>query len=65
MIAVRIHGLAWKIETSEVSDFFQEYNPVPDSVIIGKGEDGRNNGLGAIAFESQDDADKAVEALQK
>ena len=22
MIAVRIHGLAWRIETSEVSDFF-------------------------------------------
>lgn len=63
MVAVRIHGLAWKVETQEVADFFQEFKAVPDSVLIGQGEDGRANGLGAIVFETAEEADKAVAAL--
>ena len=63
MVAVRIHGLAWKVETQEVADFLQEFKAVPDSVIIGQGEDGRANGLGAIVFETAEEADKDVATL--
>ena len=63
MVAVRIHGLAWRVDPQEVADFFQEFKAVPDRVILGKGEDDRANGLGAIVFETAEEADKAVAAL--
>jgi RNA recognition motif-containing protein len=56
MVAVRIHGLAWKVESSEVEEFFANFKTVPDSVVLGVGEDGRNNGLGTIAFENAEEA---------
>lgn len=65
MVAVRIHGLAWRVETTEVADFFQNYKVIADSVLLGQGEDGRNNGLGAIVFETAEEAEKAVTEMQK
>jgi RNA recognition motif-containing protein len=65
MVAIRIHGLAWRVETQEVEEFFADFKFIPDSVILGQGEDGRNNGLGAIVFETAEEADKAVEKMQK
>lgn len=65
MVAVRIHGLAWRVETSEVEEFFAAYKIIPDSVILGKGDDDRNNGLGAICFETAEEAEKAVAEMQK
>jgi hypothetical protein len=35
MVAVRLHGLAWRVEVQEVADFFKEYKTVPDSVVLG------------------------------
>ena len=41
MVAVRIHGLAWKVETQEVVDFFKDYKTVQDSVVLGQKLDRR------------------------
>lgn len=65
MVAVRIHGLAWRAEPEEVAEFFADYKVIPDTVIMGKGEDGRNNGLGSILFETADEAAKAAEEKHK
>ena len=65
MVAVRIHGLAWRAEAEEVVEFFSDYKTIPDSVILGKGEDGRSNGLGSILFENAEEAAKAAEEKHK
>ena len=63
MVAVRIHGLAWRVEISEIEEFFADFKLVPDSVLLGQGEDGRNNGLGAVVMVNAEEATNAVEKL--
>ena len=65
MVAIRIFGLAWRVETHEVADFFKDYKMVADSAILGVGEDGRNNGLGAVLMETAEEAEKASKELDK
>ena len=52
MVAVRIFGLPWRVEVDEIAAKFGEYGFVPNSIILGKAEDGRNNGLGSLLFKT-------------
>lgn len=65
MNIVKIRGLAYQARYEEVSDFFSQYKIVPQSVVFGVNYEGRKNGFGAIAFETEDEATKATEALNK
>ena len=65
MVAIRMFGLAWRVEYSEIEDFYREFKFVERSIVLGKGDDGRNNGLGAILFEDEEQASKAAEELNK
>ena len=58
-----MRGLPWSITEGEVDTFFQGFDPIKKSIKIGILENGRKTGNGALLFESEEEAEKAV--LQK
>ena len=65
LVAVKIRGLDYNVSYNEIKSFFNGYNYVDNSVILGKGRDGRNNGFGSILMKTEDDAENAVKDLNK
>jgi hypothetical protein len=51
-VAVRIDGLPWRAQVPDIELFFEKYNLVPGSIILGKDKYNKFNGLGSILFES-------------
>lgn len=62
-VSVKIRGLPYQVRYEEVSGFFQDFNIIERSVVLGKGHDGRKNGFGAILFESESEAKAAMQQL--
>ena len=60
-----MRGLPYRATDEEVTDFFNEYKIKEDSLQWGLGSDGRKNGWGAILLESEDEASRAAENLNK
>ena len=58
-VALRLKGLPWRVEKEQVSEFFQDFKIIENSVVLGVGADGRKNGQGTILF---DDAEEATSA---
>jgi len=65
MVAVKIRGLDYNVSYNEIKSFFNGYNYVDNSVILGKGRDGRNNGFGSILMKTEEDVENAVKDLNK
>jgi heterogeneous nuclear ribonucleoprotein F/H len=53
------------VSYQEIKTFFNGYNYVDNSVILGKGRDGRNNGFGSILMKNPEDVEAAVKELNK
>lgn len=64
-MGVKMRGLPYRATDEEVVDFFNEYKIKEDSLQWGLGSDGRKNGWGAILLESEDEASRAAENLNK
>jgi RNA recognition motif-containing protein len=65
LVAVKIRGLDYGVTYNEIKSFFNGFNYVDNSVILGKGRDGRNNGFGSILMKTAEDVDRAVAELNK
>lgn len=65
MVSSKFRGLPWKVTMEEVAEFFQKHKVVEGSIVLGQGEDGRRNGWGTCLFESEDEAQRACEELDK
>ena len=49
----------------DVVNFFDGYKLVPDSVKIERGDDDRITGFGAVVFETEEEAQRAMDERQK
>jgi heterogeneous nuclear ribonucleoprotein F/H len=58
---IRMRGLPFQATKEDVSEFFKEYKPIPDSVILTYRMDGRSTGEAYVAFETPDNAKDAME----
>ena len=65
LVAVKIRGLDYGVTYNEIKSFFNGFNYVDNSVILGKGRDGRNNGFGSILMKTPEDVENAVKDLNK
>ena len=65
MVAVKLRGLPWRVETEEIEEFFKDYAWVRDSVRIGELEGGRRTGMAAVLFENEAVATQAAEELDR
>jgi heterogeneous nuclear ribonucleoprotein F/H len=59
-ILVRMRGLPFNVRKDEVLMFFQDYQVMPDSVIIGEMSNGKKTGEGVIIFKNESEATRAV-----
>ena len=46
-----------------MKDFFKDYNIIEKSVVFGQNKKGKKSGFGAILFESEKDAEAAINKL--
>lgn len=65
MVAVKMKGLPFRVRYEEIEEFYQDYEFIKQSIILGENEDGRKNGFGAILFKNAEEAAKAAEEKQK
>lgn len=57
---IRLRGLPFQATKQDILDFFKEYNPVEDSVLLTYRGDGRSTGEGYVAFKNATDAKNAM-----
>ncbi|KAL7518795.1 hypothetical protein ACHAWX_003600 [Stephanocyclus meneghinianus] len=57
---IRLRGLPFQATKQDILDFFKEYNPVEDSILLTYRGDGRSTGEGYVAFKNAADAKNAM-----
>lgn len=65
MNVIKIRGLPYSIRYEEVSEFFNDFKYIEQSVVFGLNHEGRKNGFGAILFENDDEAANAAKEMNK
>jgi heterogeneous nuclear ribonucleoprotein F/H len=58
---LRMRGLPFSAAKEDIVEFFRDFNPVPESVVLTYRNDGRVTGEAYIGFMSADDARRAME----
>ena len=53
--------MPWRVEVEEIEAFLEGFKWVRESVKLGKLEGGRSTGQGSVLFESEDEANRAME----
>ena len=62
---IRMRGLAFDVDESDVLTFFAGHRPDPSSLVVLRKRDGRATGEGYVAFPSRDDAASALAGLDR
>ena len=57
---LRMRGLPFQATKEDVAEFFKDYKPVPDSIILTYRMDGRSTGEAYVEFETPDSAKEAM-----
>lgn len=60
---VYIGNLAWEINSEALEKFFAEVGNVVSAVVILDRDTGRSRGFGFVEFETEEEAEKAIEKL--
>lgn len=58
-----VGGLSWGTDDEGLRAAFEEFGPVTEARVIMDRETGRSRGFGFVGFDSDDDANKAQEAM--
>jgi len=58
-----VGNLKYGIGTSDLERIFGEFGDVSDAIVITDRQTGRSKGFGFVTFESDDDAQKAIDAV--
>ena len=60
-----VGGLSWGTESDSLRAAFEQYGTVSDAVVISDRDTGRSRGFGFVTFESLDDANAAIAAMDQ
>ncbi|KAF7542702.1 hypothetical protein G7Z17_g11348 [Cylindrodendrum hubeiense] len=58
-----IGGLAWHTEEGTLRQKFEEFGPVEEAVVVKDRDTGRSRGFGFVRFTQDEDAHKAIAAM--
>ncbi len=58
---LRMRGLPFSAAKEDIAKFFQEFNPIPDSIVLTYRSDGRATGEAYVGFEAPEDSKRAME----
>lgn len=59
-----VGGLAWATTAETLQKAFEAFGPVTEATVVSDRETGRSRGFGFVAFESDEDGKKAMEAME-
>lgn len=59
-----VGNLPWSVDDDELRELFAEHGDLVSATVVTNRYNGRSRGFGFVEFESADDADAAVEAMQ-
>lgn len=62
---LRMRGLPFSAAKEDIYDFFGDYNPILDSIVLTYRSDGRATGEAYVEFSSPDDSKRAMELHRK
>jgi heterogeneous nuclear ribonucleoprotein F/H len=62
---LRMRGLPFSANKEDIYRFFEEYNPVAESIVLTFRSDGRATGEAYVGFETPDDSKRAMELHRK
>ncbi|KAK0612959.1 hypothetical protein B0T17DRAFT_620330 [Bombardia bombarda] len=63
MTKLFIGGLAWHTEEGVLRQKFEEFGAVEEAVVVKDRDTGRSRGFGFVRFSNEDDAQKAISAM--
>lgn len=58
-----IGGLAWHTEEATLRQKFEEFGPVNEAVVVKDRDTGRSRGFGFVRYTNDEDAQKAIDAM--
>ena len=59
-----VGNLPWSVGDDELKELFAEHGELVSATVVTNRYNGRSRGFGFVEFESADDADAAIEAMQ-
>ena len=60
---IYVGNLAWSVTSDDLLELFSQYGKVVRAQVISDKETGRSRGFGFVEMESEEEAQKAIEAL--
>jgi hypothetical protein len=60
---IYVGNLAWSVTSDDLLELFSQYGKVVSAQVISDRETGRSRGFGFVEMESEEEAKKAIEAL--
>lgn len=60
---VYVGNLPWSIATDQLRDLFEEHGEVVDAIVMKDRATGRSRGFGFVEMGSEEETQKAIEAL--
>ena len=64
LIALKMRGLPYRVQLEDVQHFFDGYKYDPNSILLGEDEHGRKTGYAAVLFQSEVEAERAMDEKQ-
>ena len=64
LIALKMRGLPYRVQHEDIKKFFNGYNYVANSILIGKDENYMITGYAAVLFKDEAEAERALEGKQ-
>jgi RNA recognition motif-containing protein len=58
-----IGNLSWGVDTDQLREMFSAYGVVTDAIVMTDRETGRSRGFGFVTFETEEEAQAAIEAM--
>jgi len=60
-----VGNISWEASSEDLEELFSQYGAVNEAIIINDKLTGRSRGFGFVDFENEEDATKAMEALNE
>jgi len=60
---IYVGNLAWSVTSDDLLELFSQYGKVLSAQVISDRESGRSRGFGFVEMENEEEAQKAIEAL--
>lgn len=58
-----VRNLSWNVDSKELEELFSQYGSVSEASVVTDRETGRSRGFAFVTFENEEDADKAMSAV--